>query len=557
MPSPTQHIDAEILKLVLETNAPQMGELVLTRQMIYHPELKNENNSGSQDPSNPKGYPWITSTVKYPKSRLIRFTQENLIRFFFDKIYFLSILKDTIVTKDQKIRNSDYILEYNVTVMLELLFPTAYPVVFNNRTSYETFIQKKDTRLTFKGAIPLMQKMFRSLAALYSYLKVNGKIYTVTSTMLLNDILNHPKYRELFENYIQFQTFKAESKEDIKTKLDDKMSSVADMFVNKIYNKKTEPQNSTTQTSKKPDDKITLDKKLLEIINDTITTVGPDSTNSRYIAEKNDRYKRVQDEIIKLNKIVIRIKTPKTPDNDDDDDDDDDKIYNLNIELIEAVQKLNSTMNDLPNLNSIFPSTVLIKLRKIFEIVSDIIVLNEISVLFLVDDTVIGELFENNENPERRKMIEYLKTHYKNFFLFVNQITEFRRQNRSASNVRLQSSIESFIQQTNSKGSTFKDLGDAFKAKTLENREKDFHDVRVGLTISSGESRLKTYEAYVYMTLIGGELNEEKIKKISCVIKDHDLGNSLKTIMMTQQLEELNRSSYTYFSIDDDDDTKA
>ena len=288
MPSPTQHIDAEILKLVLETNAPQMGELVLTRQMIYHPELKNENNSGSQDPSNPKGYPWITSTVKYPKSRLIRFTQENLIRFFFDKIYFLSILKDTIVTKDQKIRNSDYILEYNVTVMLELLFPTAYPVVFNNRTSYETFIQKKDTRLTFKGAIPLMQKMFRSLAALYSYLKVNGKIYTVTSTMLLNDILNHPKYRELFENYIQFQTFKAESKEDIKTKIDDKMSSVADMFVNKIYNKKTEPQNSTTQTSKKPDDKITLDKKLLEIINDTITTVGPDSTNSRYIAEKNE-----------------------------------------------------------------------------------------------------------------------------------------------------------------------------------------------------------------------------------------------------------------------------
>ena len=44
-------------------------------------------------------------------------------------------------------------------------------------------------------------------------------------------------------------------------------------------------------------------------------------------------------------------------------------------------------------------SNELIKLRKLFEIVSDILILHEIEVLFVDGDEIISELFETNTSP--------------------------------------------------------------------------------------------------------------------------------------------------------------
>tara|TARA_B110000285_G_scaffold177460_1_gene199333 strand:+ start:5627 stop:8053 length:2427 start_codon:yes stop_codon:yes gene_type:complete len=80
----------------------------------------------------------------------------------------------------------------NIKTMLEILFPTKFPVINDVQTSYEYIQNQKSTR-------PFWFNPFQT--HYFSYLTISGKIHTVKKTVWLNDILNHPVYQKIFIEY--------------------------------------------------------------------------------------------------------------------------------------------------------------------------------------------------------------------------------------------------------------------------------------------------------------------------------------------------------------------
>jgi hypothetical protein len=93
---------------------------------------------------------------------------------------------------DEKYEERERITRKNIKTMLEILFPTKFPVINDVQTSYEYIQNQKSTR-------PLWFNPFHT--HYFSYLTIGGKIYTVKKTVWLNDILNHPVYQKIFIEY--------------------------------------------------------------------------------------------------------------------------------------------------------------------------------------------------------------------------------------------------------------------------------------------------------------------------------------------------------------------
>ena len=80
----------------------------------------------------------------------------------------------------------------NIKTMLEILFPTKFPVINDVQTSYEYIQNQKSTR-------PFWFNPFQT--HYFSYLTIGEKVYTIKKTVWLNDILNHPVYQKIFIEY--------------------------------------------------------------------------------------------------------------------------------------------------------------------------------------------------------------------------------------------------------------------------------------------------------------------------------------------------------------------
>jgi hypothetical protein len=143
--------------------------------------------------------PYFTLSVKYPLNKLLKNLKsyQERVEFFFDKKKFENILFLSIDKSDVSINDEPSVIgEHNVMVMIELLFPTKFTVINNFHTSYDHIFDNSSLKRMLIN--PLTQKN-------YSYLKLSdGKIYTFIRLVWLNDLLNHPKYKEFFDNFIIF-----------------------------------------------------------------------------------------------------------------------------------------------------------------------------------------------------------------------------------------------------------------------------------------------------------------------------------------------------------------
>ena len=113
----------------------------------------------------------------------------------------------------------------NVLTMLRLLFPTKYPIVGNIFSSFNSIILKRsEFKISFSDFLPsfLKNKLIEGNAS-YSYVKIDGKIYTIAQVIWLNDIYNHKEYSELIHKLINLNTWKKKAlknlNEEIKIKL--------------------------------------------------------------------------------------------------------------------------------------------------------------------------------------------------------------------------------------------------------------------------------------------------------------------------------------------------
>jgi len=187
--------NVEEIKIMISPNLKNQAPVEFTRSMLYHPELKEGEFTLNQ-------HPYFTFDVQYPLDVLRYLDYQDRVEFFFNKEKFTERLsayvKDILVEKTDPTYYSkrDANIKENIMTMLEILLPTKFPVINDLHESIDTVLQ----RASFGKRMfinPVVTKHF-------SYVKLGGQTYTVKKVVWLNDLLNHPEYRRLLDNYRKF-----------------------------------------------------------------------------------------------------------------------------------------------------------------------------------------------------------------------------------------------------------------------------------------------------------------------------------------------------------------
>jgi len=224
------NFNIEQIVIMVDTNIPGKEPFELTNKTFYHPELKSTQMHAFSK------YPYFITERKYPKNKLYilaRMSYKKIVRFFFDKKYFETKLigffkkedaqenkektkiektdKEIKKEKEDKRKKFDEIASHNVKIMIELLFPTTWPAVRNTSDSHSEYIMgKKNQGISFNDTVNqkvnfgFATKGTNITSGLFSYLKVDSKIYTISRVIWLNDLLNHPVYRKFIDNFINY-----------------------------------------------------------------------------------------------------------------------------------------------------------------------------------------------------------------------------------------------------------------------------------------------------------------------------------------------------------------
>lgn len=197
-----KQVNVDKLVIKFNTNIPSKTEQLVefTRSMLHIPV----------DPSIPKTnniilekYPFITADVKYPRKYLSQLNYSDRVDFFFNEGVFTDVLSK-YAPRSSKNRSKQYMFEKNVLIMLDILFPTSFPVASNVSMSSDALYG--NLNITY----PAQQRSIFDVLSMntsptFSYLTINGKKYTIQRLVWLNDLLNHPLYYKLIDSYRKYK----------------------------------------------------------------------------------------------------------------------------------------------------------------------------------------------------------------------------------------------------------------------------------------------------------------------------------------------------------------
>jgi hypothetical protein len=206
--------DVKKITIVVNTGISKTDKEIFVTKHIFDGSGNSYNDPYYED------YPFFTNIVKIPKDELRRRTFHEKINFFFNRRTFIDTLSK--YSENSEIINDDILNEnakYNLETMVELLFTSVYPSINDNSNSFDEFIVKRNTyNITMDGSVPKMFNRFIPyLNVDFSYLKLDGEHFTVTSTCILNDILNHPNYKILLNKLTKFTKWKTDTSKKIKS----------------------------------------------------------------------------------------------------------------------------------------------------------------------------------------------------------------------------------------------------------------------------------------------------------------------------------------------------
>jgi hypothetical protein len=210
-------MDINLLKIVLHTNVPSTKELELTSDMIIFDEKDKPIKSLSK-------YPYFSNDMIYPDMKSMLYS--NAVSIFFDENLFENHMKRGFVSNGGSIslekRNENS--KTNIMKMLDVLFPTGFPVVGFLLESSKILLGTSSMTFFYN---PLSQYL-NPFTKYYSHLKVGGNVYSVMRVVWMNDIFNHPKYSNLIDKYNELKNYISRKVETLELKFKDSRKKGSD-----------------------------------------------------------------------------------------------------------------------------------------------------------------------------------------------------------------------------------------------------------------------------------------------------------------------------------------
>lgn len=193
-PKENDSLDAYILNIMLETNMQDGAESFTRNKLVV-----SENDEQEQTLKvSLTDQPFFTYKYRYPLSYLQKIgNYKDRINIFFNEGEFNRVMsKGDYIDSFESEEELNTLMEENIMIMLEILFPTKFPVIDNLDTSYDYVTLSSSYKpLSFN----------KTKYNLYSHLKVNNKEYTIKKVTFYNDLINHPLYYQLIYKTYLFQ----------------------------------------------------------------------------------------------------------------------------------------------------------------------------------------------------------------------------------------------------------------------------------------------------------------------------------------------------------------
>jgi hypothetical protein len=244
-------LDYKQIKIILYTNLEGIkdGELVVHSKMLQHP--------GITDRKSFREYPSISFSAMYNFSALSDLNIQQRMDFFFNtnshpllsSIYPKIMTKRALNKEKQKkevyLEQSNRIIKNNVECMLQLLLLASPLNSINVTGSLEIVTGKMQL-----PNLPSIYGFFNGISN--TMLEIKGKNYSFDRVIWMNDVLNCPVYKNLFDYYIRFKNWlnDANNKVGVNSSSTGSENPQIEPLKNAIYvlNKNLE-DNSTTLTS--------------------------------------------------------------------------------------------------------------------------------------------------------------------------------------------------------------------------------------------------------------------------------------------------------------------
>jgi len=508
------NFDIEEIKIKFSTNIQNKEYKIVefTRSMLSHPELSNISLTLND-------YPYFTFDVKYPLSKLRYLTYKERIEFFFNRENFSNRLstyakgrnildKSKLIYEEGDDKNSkmmddspekeyykqrDRHIQTNIMAMLELLFPTKFPVINDIQTSYNIVFDK--VSMAF---IPLDPTLVNH----YSYLKLGGETYTFKKLIWINDILNHPVYQRLILEYRKFWTWSNEEKlkqlkitkrnySSVKKRVDDFFEEIESKY--------------------KGDKPIYIFTKTLEYVLPKIIELkylmGSDLNNMKHSVQY---FKHVSQTT--QNKIINSINKINT---DYDNYIDKYKQFAYIYDSMEKYIKNVTNKEEKDASDKLMNMGVLYKSDSVKQFVEAVKRYSFIESLFLKTYNEISNKKDVTIPPE-----------YRNFAYSI--LNEYKKPLRESSNIELQELINGVDNQNVQK--FYKFIKQIYHKYVLGKRirisEEYINLMNVGLSyINTNVAQGQRREIYVYTDFISGVVNNDNANNIFCPYVGDHLGN--------------------------------
>jgi len=390
--------------------------------------------------------------------------------------------------------NTNDIYVKNVKTMLEMLFPNSFPSLNNIKDSYSMLIKTNDSEesiFSWKNIYPKFLTQNTYPDQYYSYLQLDGKIYTTTQLIWLNDIFNHPKYKELIDKYEFFTFWKEQQKGTLATDLLKKQSLFEIDF-------SKDNSNNGKYKFTEADKDFFKDKKF-----DLASISGSD----RSYSEKVDLNKNLDGIYKSIEQIETYLKITSKPED----------VYKEILDSALAIRTLYKKVAD----KIIITKDIETKITRLISSITEINAIINIQRKFIDTNEIVL-----NYEAEDKSTVDELKEKYPEYVEFVDLFKTFIRPKRNTINTKLQETIEGFATGQQIQQTEFQELIQP-NSSSSEITAKQATQLNI-LQAKANEPR---FEIYIQLNLIGGKLNDNNQSRINCMYKSEYLGTELDHIL--------------------------
>ncbi len=177
-------IIVEPLQIMLQTNVPSQPNFEFTSNLIHIPD-----NEPPIKRDRLNKYPYICTNYEYPSTVLMSLSYNAIIEFFFNADTMISTMNSSKVQSFKK-KSKTEAEEYNIQLMIKLLFPTKFLIPINLHQSIDIVLKSSTFPHNF---------FFNPNQIRYSYMQLGSEVYTTSRVTWINDLLNHKEFSTLMK----------------------------------------------------------------------------------------------------------------------------------------------------------------------------------------------------------------------------------------------------------------------------------------------------------------------------------------------------------------------